>query len=546
VRTVICHFKNEAYLLQWWLRHHVQLFDYGVMIDSGSTDGSADLVRQIAPHWRLVKSRCTELDMYLLGLEIETYEWELPPGWKITLTATEFLMPCRPLELIEREAEEDNRRGCSASGIFCVDPTPGREPDPNQPLPLQVPWGIDFNAITSPEAHPLWPFPMFNRFYHSLPVGMYMPGRHSSYHQDSKTRNPELMIFRFTLAPWNEAMLQRRLQMKSEIIDDDLKRGWGHNHIRNREQHQYEYERSRAYTADLYQHPFASKALKFCASLAEGRISEPAVSSPEKPQRNDSGRYPYEGRERMLETLGPYLSSEVAWTATNPTLSGELASIFATTPNIVKCLGYLPVYEATVPRDRPIRMLEIGVFRGGSLQMWRRYLHPDSVIVGIDIDKKTAQFDDPAKNVHVRIGAQQNISFLESVVSEFGPFDVIVDDGSHMTSHVVQTFQYLFPNGLAPGGAYVAEDLSAHYWEAFRDSPMSFFDFAKSLVDAMHAPYQIPGVGEINFRAGSAKRFKEVQVPLATVLIEKVELYDSIAIIHRANGYREMLCSVWR
>lgn len=548
MRTIICHFRNEEYLLPWWLRHHLQLFDYGVMIDKGSTDGSADLVRQMAPHWRLVHTRLTDFNQYLTNLEVETYEQELP-GWKIVLNATEFLMPSGPLELIEREAEENNRRGYSASGIICVDPTPGREPDPNQSLPMQVHWGIDDNAISDPQerqARGLYPVPCRNRFYHCLPVGMYDIGRHSSYHQDSATRKPELMVFHLSLAPWNEAMLQRRLQMKSQILDDDLKRGWGLQHVRSRDHHQAEYQKLRAITMDLYQHPFASKALNFCASLAEARSSELAVSSPEKPQTDGSVRYPYEDRERTLESLGPYLSPQVSWTATDPTPTGELASIFSTTPNITKCLGYLPVYESVLPRDRPIRMLEIGVWHGGSLQMWRRYLHPDSVIVGIDINQSAAQFDDPAKNVHVRIGLQQDISFLQSVISEFGTFDVILDDGSHMTSHVVQTFQYLFPNGLAPGGAYIAEDIGAQYWESYRDSPMSFVDFTKSLIDAMHAHFQIAGVSVENFSLGFAQRLTEFQVPLATALIEKIEFYDSIAVIHRANGYREMTCSVWQ
>jgi 23S rRNA U2552 (ribose-2'-O)-methylase RlmE/FtsJ len=95
-------------------------------------------------------------------------------------------------------------------------------------------------------------------------------------------------------------------------------------------------------------------------------------------------------------------------------------------------------------------MLEIGVARGGSLQMWRRYLHPESTIVGIDIDSPTKQFDDPGRQVHVRIGSQADTRFLQTVIDEFGlfdVFDVIVDDGSHMNSHIAQTFRYLFPMG---------------------------------------------------------------------------------------------------
>jgi hypothetical protein len=53
-----------------------------------------------------------------------------------------------------------------------------------------------------------------------------------------------------------------------------------------------------------------------------------------------------------------------------------------------KFLHYLDIYERHFARfrDRPIRMLEIGVHGGGSLAMWKAYFHRDSTIVGIDIN----------------------------------------------------------------------------------------------------------------------------------------------------------------
>ncbi|MEX0580700.1 MAG: class I SAM-dependent methyltransferase, partial [Mycobacterium sp.] len=166
-----------------------------------------------------------------------------------------------------------------------------------------------------------------------------------------------------------------------------------------------------------------------------------------------------------------------------------MASIFESTPNVQKSLHYLPIYESAMAgfRDRPIRMLEIGVDRGGSMQMWRRYLQPESTIVGIDINRKASQFDNPSQNLHVRIGAQQDAAFLHDVIGEFGPFDVILDDGSHMTSHMVYTFRYLFPNGLASGGVYIVEDIGTNYQKPWRDNPMTFAEFTKWIIDAMHA-----------------------------------------------------------
>jgi hypothetical protein len=225
-----------------------------------------------------------------------------------------------------------------------------------------------------------------------------------------------------------------------------------------------------------------------------------------------------------------------------------MASIFASTPNVYKALHYLPIYESALSafRSRPARMLEIGVDRGGSLQMWRRYLHSDSVIVGIDINPAALRFDEPSQRLHVRIGAQQDISFLRRVVTELGPFDVILDDGSHMASHMVQTFRYLFPNGLASGGVYIVEDIGANYLTPCRDSPMSFVDFTKWLIDAMHADCQAENRSELHYLVGDPHRLREFSVPLATTLIEKIEFFESIALIHRAKGRREVTRTVYQ
>jgi predicted O-methyltransferase YrrM len=251
----------------------------------------------------------------------------------------------------------------------------------------------------------------------------------------------------------------------------------------------------------------------------------------------------------MLEALGPDLAADTRWMATDgPFPEGELAEIFASTPDVHKALHFLPVYESALSalRSRPIRMMEIGVYHGGSMQMWRQYLHPESVIVGIDIDPAVAQFDRPSDGLHVRIGGQQDIPFLERVVNEFGTFDVILDDGSHMTSHMVDTFRYLFPNGLAPGGVYIVEDIGTNYLKPWRDDPMSFVDFTKWLIDAMHAHCQEKRRDERHFRVGDPLRVMEFSVPLATTLIEKIEFSESIAVIHRADGQREVPRTVHR
>ncbi len=135
---------------------------------------------------------------------------------------------------------------------------------------------------------------------------------------------------------------------------------------------------------------------------------------------------------------------------------------------------YTPRYHALFAhlRDRPLRLLEIGVGgyqdadRGGqSLAMWRDYF-PQGQITGIDIQTKAL---DLGERVAVLRGSQIDPDFLTEVVAARGPFDIIVDDGSHRNEHVVESYGLLFPT-LAPGGIYVAEDVQTAFFPRFGGS----------------------------------------------------------------------------
>lgn len=244
-------------------------------------------------------------------------------------------------------------------------------------------------------------------------------------------------------------------------------------------------------------------------------------------------RYRFSGKTRMQKNLGPELSSVTRWSATSSGVKGELGRIFEEIGGGHKWIHYLPIYESIIDRSRPIRILEIGVFRGNSLKLWREYLDSDSVIVGVDIDPACKQFQNEAGNVHVRIGSQQDLVFLQRLVDEFGLFDVIIDDGSHMTSHMTDTFRFLFRSGLADTGVYIVEDLHSNYWTYYRDSRSSFMDFVATLVDAMHAHY-FESESEIYFRTGHPERKQEIVVPSITPVLGSIEIHDSLVAVRKA------------
>lgn len=146
-------------------------------------------------------------------------------------------------------------------------------------------------------------------------------------------------------------------------------------------------------------------------------------------------------------------------------MSGELERLFwaMSGPLVHKWLHYFPIYERHFGpfRGRPVRFLEIGVAKGGSLDLWRAYLGQGAEITGIDINPDCAKHD--GISGRVRIGSQDDPDFLKRVVAEMGGIDIVLDDGSHDSRHVLASLDVLFPL-LAPGGVYMVEDMHASYF----------------------------------------------------------------------------------
>ena len=172
--------------------------------------------------------------------------------------------------------------------------------------------------------------------------------------------------------------------------------------------------------------------------------------------------------------------------APKPLARESLYDIFLrnTRRDIHKWYHYFDVYERFLSplRGQPLRMLEVGVYKGGSLRMWSEYFGPSATLYGMDIEPGAAGRAPP--NVRVFIGDQADRGFLRSVVDELGELDVVLDDGGHKMSQQIATFEELYP---ITKKLFIVEDTHTCYWDPYKDlGPFTFLDYARAKVDVLH------------------------------------------------------------
>jgi hypothetical protein len=254
MRTVISHFWNEELLLPHWLNHHKEIFDFGILINRGSTDLSVDICRDIVPNWLVVPSRYDAFDSILTDHEVMCCE-ESVRGFKIVLNTTEFFMHAKPLADIESEMTREGKNnyvGRFSSAAIMVDLDRSMPFSPNMPLPLQKPFGI-YETASNRDARIAADLPRVTRgrFYHNFPIGGYEPGRHNSYYS-FMTPSPDLLILWFGYSPWTNEFINRKVKIGSTVSSTDkiFNRGYHHTNATVEEQNS-RYNKLRSLAKDL-------------------------------------------------------------------------------------------------------------------------------------------------------------------------------------------------------------------------------------------------------------------------------------------------------
>jgi len=181
-------------------------------------------------------------------------------------------------------------------------------------------------------------------------------------------------------------------------------------------------------------------------------------------------------------------------------------------------------------RERPLKFLEIGIYKGNSVKLWEDYF-PNAELHFMDITLELAEYVSTRSHYHV--ANQESPQELHKFIEETGgDFDIIIDDGGHTMNQQITSFENLFPH-VKSGGMYVIEDLHTSYWPQYggnnrrRSSKRTAIEYTKTLID------------ELNFvgaRTGRASH-QNVDPSISNELnlyrekIESIHFYDSVVII---------------
>ena len=202
-------------------------------------------------------------------------------------------------------------------------------------------------------------------------------------------------------------------------------------------------------------------------------------------------------------------ATEAAPLASNPLL--EYFEAHHTGPGILKWTHYFDLYHHHFQRfvGAEVHMVEVGIYSGGSLELWKRYFGPRLHLYGVDIEPACRAYE--SDQVQVFIGDQADRTFWREFRARVPRIDIVLDDGGHQHHQQIVTLEELLPH-VSPGGVYVCEDIHG--------VNNGFGAYAAALSERLHA---LPG-----------------QTPFQQS-IDAVHLYPYVTVIERSRESRPEL-----
>ena len=245
MKTVICHFYNEEYMLPWWLKHHKHIFDHGIMIDYNSDDRSRDIIKEICPTWDIHMSQNWHFDSTTCDEEVMKWE-KTVEGWRMALNVTEFLYG----NTDHLQADSGFAQYFIGNYVF-IDMQDRLQTNElpvlvaDRPIHDQRSWGYDEfqNAGISRAGN----MARMHRSVHNYPVE-YTPGRHFG---DNRPRSfSDLVIFYHGWADASKPGIDRKMQIQHKMSEVDKLQNAG-NHVGTYEQYLARFEQQKRFARDL-------------------------------------------------------------------------------------------------------------------------------------------------------------------------------------------------------------------------------------------------------------------------------------------------------
>ena len=189
---------------------------------------------------------------------------------------------------------------------------------------------------------------------------------------------------------------------------------------------------------------------------------------------------------------------------------------------IHKWTHYFDAYERHFNRyrNKKVVILEIGVYQGGSLQMWKDYFGAQAEIYGIDLNPTCKKYEE--ESIKILVGSQSDRVFLQKLKNEIPPIDILIDDGGHTMQQQIITFEELFDH-VKSDGVYLCEDIQTSYvlrYGGGHKRKGTFIEYSKTFIDQLHAYHSTQS---------------SLKVTNFTQQVKSLHYYDSILVIEKGN-----------
>ena len=187
---------------------------------------------------------------------------------------------------------------------------------------------------------------------------------------------------------------------------------------------------------------------------------------------------------------------------------------------IHKWLHFFEIYDRHFSRfiGKEVTVLEIGVFKGGSLELWRHYFGSKCKIYGIDINPECKELE--GEQIEIFIGDVEDREFLNKIKETIPQVDILIDDGGHTMTQQITAFEELYPL-ISPDGVYLCEDLVTSYWKEYGGGyrrENTFIEYSKGLIDYLNAWHS---------------REKELNVNEFTLSTHSMHYYDAVLVMEK-------------